>query len=60
MYNFPIISHVDILFSIFKNRELMSSFTISQLEELKSYIDIALQDKSVVTSDFELLEERED
>lgn len=56
MNNFPIISHVDILFSIFKNRELMSRFSVSQLEELKSYIDLALDDKSFTTSDFELLD----
>lgn len=57
MQSFPIISHVDILFSIFKDRELMSTFSVNQLERLKRYIEMALEDKSIEVTNYDLLED---
>ena len=57
MQSFPIISHVDILFAIFKDRELMSTFSVNQLNCLKRYIEMALEDKSIEVSDYDLLED---
>ena len=52
---FPIISHTDILFSIFKNRELMKTFNESQLRFLRDCIDLALKDKSIDITEYEKL-----
>lgn len=57
MINSPIISHTDILFSIFENRELMSKFSEFQLNHLKDCIDDVLKDKIVECSDY-LIEDR--
>ena len=57
MINFPIISHTDILYSIFENRMLMSKFSESQLNHLKDCIDIALKNKALECSDYSIEDE---